>query len=60
MNTEIPIITKGMLVVRVLAPGIPYWFGEIQLVATAASLILMGFGWKSKVRKLLSKLRGGG
>ncbi len=49
-NSEIPIISDLLFIMRVLLPEIPYWFRELQLITTIISITMGIIGWKIQKR----------
>ena len=47
-GSKIPLISDLLFIVRVVFPEIPYWFKELQLIATMISIFLIASGWKMK------------
>ena len=49
-GSGVPIISDLLFITRVLLPEIPYWFKELQLIATIISVTMVGAGWKMRRR----------
>jgi len=49
-NSEIPIISDLLVIMRILLPEIPYWFRELQLITTIISITMGIIGWKTQKR----------
>ena len=47
-GSGVPIISDLLFITRVLLPEIPYWFKELQLIATIISVTMVGAGWKMR------------
>lgn len=47
---RVPLLSDGLVLLRAIAPEIPFWFGETQLLLALVSLGLMGAGAVDRYR----------